>query len=421
MAISIETLVLAKNFAKSYTDAAIAAFPKGMIYKGAVDYYSDLPSNAEVGDVYTVKYEGTTGEVPLGVEYGWGTYEGTNQWIDLGPDLSRYQPLLVSGTNIKTINGNSILGSGDMIIATNQEFPSSWPVSSSTTTKAFCDVVNADSTAVEGMSYLGEVLWSDLPFNGNAEVVVQVMNGTGTSNKVIHLILTSGNVAPYRWEYTYWNNGSNVSGWIAYATAESAKDLFYCTYGTTTFAEITAAINAGKLPVCIYNDRAYSFASYSSSVYRFSSAQSDYIRYATVNDSNVWAVSAYNFELANNKVTSISSSSTDTQYPSAKCVYDFVQPNPTLAGTETALTGLKLNGTSYKVPTFDPTTISGYDATKTQFLSHVQGTLTWVDGTTFAALNNTQYGTPNATLFAVADGSILATSDTNEPVSPVTE
>ncbi len=29
-------------------------------------------------------------------------------------------------------------------------------------------------------------------------------------------------------------------------------------------------------------------------------------------------------ELASNKVTSISSSSTDTQYPTAKCVYDLV-------------------------------------------------------------------------------------------------
>ena len=71
----------------------MAAFPKGMSYKGAVDYYKDLPNNPEIGDVYTVKYTGTSGTEALGVEYGWGTYESTNQWIDLGPDLSRYQPL----------------------------------------------------------------------------------------------------------------------------------------------------------------------------------------------------------------------------------------------------------------------------------------------------------------------------------------
>ena len=78
-------------------------------------------------------------------------------------------------------------------------------------------MVNADSNAVMGMSYLGEVRWSDLPSSlVNAEVIVEIMYGTGTSGKVIHLVLTSGNRNPYRWEYTYWNNGSNSSGWIGF-------------------------------------------------------------------------------------------------------------------------------------------------------------------------------------------------------------
>lgn len=39
---------------------------------------------------------------------------------------------------------------------------------------------------------------------------------------------------------------------------------------------------------------------------------------------NVLGVNGKNLETANNKVTTISSASTDTQYPSAKCVYDLV-------------------------------------------------------------------------------------------------
>lgn len=35
-------------------------------------------------------------------------------------------------------------------------------------------------------------------------------------------------------------------------------------------------------------------------------------------------VTPQNMEVTTNKVTSLSSSSTDTQYPSAKCVYDIV-------------------------------------------------------------------------------------------------
>lgn len=386
MAISIETLVLAKNFAKSYTDAVVATFPRGMAYRGAVDYYSDLPSDAENGDVYTVKYAGSTGEDPLGVEYGWGTYEGTDQWVDLGPDLSRYQPLLVSGENIKTINGNSILGSGNMIIATNYEFPSSWSSYTSGTTKAFCDVVNADATAVEGMSYLGEVTFSDLPFSGNAEIVVQIMNGTGTSNKVIHLILTSGNVAPYRWEYTYWNNGSNVSGWRTWLSTEG---------GT-----VTGDIKLADYNTNIVDNNGNNLVGYKSNhhVKLANSAQRTYI-YSNSND--------LVHDKAGNEYIILDTSNTSA--------------NPTLAGTETALTGLKINGTSYKIPTFDPTTISGYDATKTQVLTNNHGTIEWAEATTFAALNSAQYGTPDVTLFAVADGSVLATSDTSEPVAPAVE
>ena len=104
-------------------------------------------------------------------------------------------------------------------------------------------------------------------------------------------------------------------------------DLFNVIYNTTTFAEITNALSAGKLPVCIYNDRLYILASYNSSVYRFSSLQSDYIRYITVDNSNNWTSSSYNVELTSNKTTNITLYSTDTQFPSAKAVYNLLYNN----------------------------------------------------------------------------------------------
>lgn len=90
------------------------------------------------------------------------------------------------------------------------------------TTAAFCASVNSDPEAVAGMVYLGELTCSDLPFNGNADAVVEIIDGTGTSGKVIHIVITSGNISPYRWEYTYWNDGTNVSGWIGFATTSMA-------------------------------------------------------------------------------------------------------------------------------------------------------------------------------------------------------
>lgn len=96
-------------------------------------------------------------------------------------------------------------------------FPPEWPVSAETTTAEFCAMVNVDPSATVGKAYLGEARWSDLPANMiNAEVVVEILDGSETGNKVIHLICTSGNQAPYRWEYTYWNDGSSTSGWIGF-------------------------------------------------------------------------------------------------------------------------------------------------------------------------------------------------------------
>ena len=54
---------------------------------------------------------------------GFSTVATTGDYSDLSntPNLSLYQLLLVSGTNIKTINGSSILGSGDLILSTGNE------------------------------------------------------------------------------------------------------------------------------------------------------------------------------------------------------------------------------------------------------------------------------------------------------------
>ena len=86
------------------------------IYKGSVDTYDALPSNADPGFVYNVRSNGAN--------YAW---TGT-EWDELGAtvnldayalktDLNGKQDKLVSGTNIKTINGDSILGTGNITIS----------------------------------------------------------------------------------------------------------------------------------------------------------------------------------------------------------------------------------------------------------------------------------------------------------------
>ena len=125
-------------------------------------------------------------------------------------------------------------------VRTYKAFPSAWSTYTTQTIANFCAAVNADATAVEGMAYLGELRCSDLPAGlANVEAVVEVVDGTGTSGKTIHIVITSGNVTPYRWEYTYWNNGSNVSGWIGFQPKLTAGANIDITENTISAVDTT--------------------------------------------------------------------------------------------------------------------------------------------------------------------------------------
>ena len=143
----------------------------------------------------------------------WGNITGTlSAQEDLQTALNAKQDTLVSGTSIKTINGNDVLGEGNIAITTYQPFPASWPVDNNHTAKQFCDAIDADSSAVIGMGYFGGAKWSDKPAGlSNGDVVVEILEGPNHT-KAIHLIMTSSSVYPYRWEYTYWSHGS-TSPW----------------------------------------------------------------------------------------------------------------------------------------------------------------------------------------------------------------
>ena len=72
---------------------------------------------------------------------------------------------------------------------------------------------------------MGEVTFDDLPANlGNAEIKVEILEGTTSATKVIHSVITSGNREPYRWEYTSWNSGNSNSGWISFQLPLTAGD-----------------------------------------------------------------------------------------------------------------------------------------------------------------------------------------------------
>ena len=110
------------------------------------------------------------------------------------------------------------------------------------------------------------------------------------------------------------------------------NEIFWCTHGTTTEAEISQALTDGKLPVLLYNGNLYIYY-WTTSGYRYfmSFVNNTHSRIMMTQASSSWGgVTNLLMEQTANKVTSISSTSTDAQYPSAKCVYDQLltkQPN----------------------------------------------------------------------------------------------
>ena len=102
----IITYSLCNKKAKQYTDDAIEGLGKGIIYKGAVSYYNNLPNNASIGDCYSILYKGTSGAESSGLEYVWGKISGQSSasWIQLGADISDFED---SNNKVIAINENS--------------------------------------------------------------------------------------------------------------------------------------------------------------------------------------------------------------------------------------------------------------------------------------------------------------------------
>lgn len=90
------------------------------------------------------------------------------------------------------------------------------------TIKDLCDVIKNDELAIGGRVFLGGIRCGLSGITGlaNADAVVEIISGNTPSTKVIHVVMTSGSVAPYRWEYTYWNGGySHTADWVSWELA----------------------------------------------------------------------------------------------------------------------------------------------------------------------------------------------------------
>lgn len=132
-----------------------------------------------------------------------------------------------------------------------------------------------------------------------------------------------------------------VAGGVDLGAALAAldhDDVIYAIYGETTYAEVKAAADEGKVVLCLHGGRIYELATFYSVTYEGvtkyyaqfwaipDSGQARYLAVEELDGESTWGHSGtYRGEGMHNKVKEITEESTDIQYPSAKAVYDLVQ------------------------------------------------------------------------------------------------
>lgn len=171
-----------------------------------------------------------------------------------GLNMQHKQDRLVSGINIKTINKQNILGSGNLDIQSSGDFTELLTeVSQTYATKKFVE-----------------------------DALAEIPSGESS--------------------------------------------MFEATFGETPFADLWNAYQSNKHVVVRDGKFVLSLVRADETLISFSAINNENVYSATCNSSNKWQQGAvFQAEKATNKVTSLSDKSTNTQYPSAKAVYDAIQ------------------------------------------------------------------------------------------------
>lgn len=146
---------------------------------------------------------------------------------------------------------------------------------------------------------------------GGSATDVRINNTSITNNGIANIVTN-----------TVYNASSNK---IATMSDIPENEIFIATYGTTFYSEITNAYGDGKAVFVKYVNGIYPLVGVNSNYVSFCGVRGTAVIYITCDSSSVlgWSIAlSYTAEQTSNKTTSLSGSSTNTQYPSAKCVYD---------------------------------------------------------------------------------------------------
>lgn len=179
-----ETLVFSKNFCTYYetsTSIVIQQFISTASVRTLAILISDIPNFYDQSGV--TPYTTTTFKSFLRTNTGfksasggsgaaWGTITGTlTSQTDLNTALNNKQDKLTSGTNIKTINGNSLLGSGNLSVGNTLSLTTGVNVTGTTAITKSASILIAANSITQ---------------NTVLEVISRALRVSGTGSTIYH-------------------------------------------------------------------------------------------------------------------------------------------------------------------------------------------------------------------------------------------
>ena len=241
-------------------------------------------------------------------------------------------------------------------------------------------------TKVDGTDY--NVEWSTISGSGAVDSVdgktgnVTVLPTGGTADQVLAKV-----------------DGTNYNVYWKTVSGGGTTDVYWCTYGTTTNAEIETAINDGKLVACTYNTVTYILTVRSgNNSHRFSAfSEDDTVKFLLCYNNN-WSNSLNNFIHSSGSI-----SGEFLKYVSGAWYTAPIHQIPAGGTAGQALT--KVNGTDYNVQWsnaaggFSPTLLWTNPSPSNSFSAQVISTITGLTNHTWFmvkyrnfAVNDAQYG-----------------------------
>lgn len=287
---------------------------------GYIPYNSTNPNNyisrSGISATGPIAYNTSTGVISVSTGYQIPT---TTQITT----FTNKQDVLVSGTNIKTINGTSVLGSGNLEIEGKSNL------------SELNDVSISSPANGQFLSYNG-TNWTNTTLNalqntatGNGSLTILGTASTGTNCLNIGKssgsygygsvkIGNSGFANQYSTAIGYYagagGNGSSNSIAIGYnSTAGSGQNSYCIAIGNESNCSGFGSISLGSRGATLQEEGVFqvNLVTYNSGLYK----------------SHSFKLLDYTGKIPDDRITkqtTLSSSSTDNQVPSAKCVYDLV-------------------------------------------------------------------------------------------------